>query len=230
MYRIRFFISVFLFLNIILFSAGCASDDENTLADVAEDAGLVSGDHPGAVTQTYPGNAPGTADGSPRENSYADPGNGNPAYGNQASGNPAYVNAYSENAICVYVCGCVENPGVYYLPKGSRAVDALDAAGGLTEDADRAGVNLAQVLSDSEMIYFPKEGEAAAYEKQAGLVNINSADVKALSQLPGIGESKALSIIEYRENSGPFNSPEDIKNVPGIGDALYEKIKDLICV
>lgn len=138
-------------------------------------------------------------------------------------------------AICVYVCGAVATPGVVELPAGSRACDALDAAGGLTADADERSVNLAAVLEDGQQLYFPTTEEAetqreSAEAESSGLVNINTADAAQLCTLPGIGESRAAAIIAYREEHGDFAAPEDVMAVSGIKTAAYEKIKAYITV
>lgn len=137
--------------------------------------------------------------------------------------------------IRVYVCGAVANPGVVEIPAGSRAEDALRAAGGFGPEAARTAVNLADWVSDGQMLYFPAEGEAAERKSQEGtaedgLVNINTADAAQLCTLPGIGESRAADIIAYRETNGEFQSCEEIMKVPGIKTGAYEKIKDKIKV
>lgn len=142
--------------------------------------------------------------------------------------------------ICVYVCGQVASPGLYYLEDGARVAQALEAAGGLLTDADISGINPAAYAIDSQKIYVPAFGESAAHIAEAeteasggntgGMININTADEALLSTLPGIGKVKAQSIVAYREENGGFKAAEDIKNVTGIKDSSYEKIKDLICV
>ena len=140
-----------------------------------------------------------------------------------------------EMMIRVYVCGAVENPGVVDVPEGSRAEDALSAAGGFAQDAAREAVNLADWVTDGQMLYFPtkEEAEELAARKEseaAGLVNINTADAAQLCTLPGIGESRAADIVAYREKNGPFESCEDIMKVPGIKTSAFEKICDKITV
>lgn len=140
-----------------------------------------------------------------------------------------------ETLIRVYVCGAVANPGVVAVPRGSRAEDALLAAGGFSKEAGREAVNLADWVSDGQMLYFPTREEALEMEsrmlrEEAGLVNINTADAAQLTTLPGIGESRAADIIAYREKNGAFASCEDIMNVPGIKTSVYEKICDKITV
>ena len=154
-----------------------------------------------------------------------------------------------ENVV-VYVCGAVVNPGVYELSEGSRIDDALAAAGGFSEDADRTYVNLAARLSDGSKLQIPTisetSDEALAKEIESfdtgdngyksgaldgsGLININTASQTELATLPGIGEGIAGKIIKYRDENGSFKSIEDIMKVSGIKDKLFSKIKDQITV
>lgn len=140
-----------------------------------------------------------------------------------------------EKLLYVHVCGCVREPGVAVLPEGSRAGDALAAAGGFSEDADRDYVNLAAKVADGEKLYFPSAAEAESLQEEAQeadshLVDINSAEEALLCTLPGIGASRAEAIIAYREEHGPFETGEDIMKVPGIKEGAYEKLKDRITV
>lgn len=144
-----------------------------------------------------------------------------------------------DRVIRVYVCGAVVNPGVVEIAAGSRAEDALLAAGGFSGEAAREAVNLADWVNDGQKLYFPAEGEefqestggaVSGAEASSGLVNINTADAAALCTLPGVGESRAADIIAYREANGSFGSCEDIMKVPGIKNAMYEKIRDKITV
>ena len=146
--------------------------------------------------------------------------------------------------IVVYVAGAVNRPGVVQLAEGARAKDAVDACGGFLPTADTNGVNLAQKLKDGMQVTVPEkspqgtavQGAAAADGAQTrtakplpeGMVNINTADIKELDKLPGVGPATAKRIIEYRTENGDFQSPEEIKRVKGIGDAKYEKMKDKI--
>lgn len=152
--------------------------------------------------------------------------------------------------LCVYVCGAVVNPGIYYLREGDRVAQAIEAAGGMLPDANAVWLNLALQVADSQKIYVPVVGESMpdggagtaggsagasdggvdSVAGSGGLININTADVSLLSSLPGIGEAKAFAIVAYREDKGFFKTVEDIKNVSGIKDASYDRIKDLICV
>lgn len=148
------------------------------------------------------------------------------------------------SAAYVYVCGAVNNPGVYELPGDSRVFQAVELAGGFTEDAYQVGVNLADKVQDGQQLRILTQEEAdgqeaaslypeqqSAEENATGTkININQADSIKLCELNGIGESKALAIIHYREENGPFASIEELKSVSGIGDKTYEKIKDDITV
>lgn len=137
--------------------------------------------------------------------------------------------------VCVYVCGHVNSPGVYYIRFGARIADAIEAAGGIAEDAYIDVLNLADTVTDGQRIYVPAQGETenelpAGQDGRSNLININTADVSLLTTLPGIGESRALSIIAYREENGAYGTIEDIMNVSGIKEAAFSKIKDYICV
>ena len=130
----------------------------------------------------------------------------------------------AQTAIFVHVCGEVLNPGVYKLPEGSRIVDAVKAAGGLSAEASEESVNLAEVVTDGMQVVIQNRIEAEAAAKQmaesdAGLVNLNTATKAQLMELPGIGESKAEDIIHYRETVGGFRTIEEIMQVPGIKEA-----------
>jgi competence protein ComEA len=137
----------------------------------------------------------------------------------------------AEEIIYVHVCGAVREPGVKELPKDSRAFDALELAGGFTEDADQTYVNLAGFLQDGQQLYFPKVGEALPRTEEAGsLVDLNTADEAMLCTLPGIGETRAKEILKYRKEHGGFTKVEELMEVPGIKEATYEKIRDLVMV
>ncbi len=133
--------------------------------------------------------------------------------------------------ICVFVCGEVNSPGVIRLEAGSRAGDALELAGGLTESGDEAYVNLAQILEDGQKLYFPSVAEAhAASGSTGGGIDINTADAEKLCELPGIGKSRAAAIVEYRTKYGRFEKPEDLMQVSGIGEASFERLRPYITV
>lgn len=137
----------------------------------------------------------------------------------------------------VHVAGSVIKPGTVILPPGSRVEQAIQAAGGLSADAEANGLNLAARLSDGQKIYVPRMGEAATPEAAPAdtsmpttKLDINLASREQLEELPGIGPSKAEAIITYRQNHGRFVTIEDIQKVPGIGPAIFEQIRDSILV
>lgn len=137
--------------------------------------------------------------------------------------------------IYVHICGEVNSPGVYELPEGSRVFEAVEAAGGFTDEAAQVSLNLAQVISDAEQIVILSQEEAEEKarldrEQAAGIVNLNTASKEQLMTLTGIGESRAEDIIRYRNESGGFQNIEEIMNVPGIKESAYLKIKDSITV
>ncbi len=148
-------------------------------------------------------------------------------------GNLSAEKAEVSEKILVYVCGAVKEPGVVEVEKDARVVDAVILAGGCTEEADETYINLAGKLQDGEKIYVPTIAEVSQWNTEKStkkLIDINSADVEELCKLSGIGESKATDIITYREKKGPFQKKEDLMNVPGIKENLYEKIEDSIIV
>lgn len=143
--------------------------------------------------------------------------------------------AEPDGRIYVHICGEVLAPGVYEMPEGSRVYELLSIAGGATDKGAPDTVNLAGVLKDGERVVIPSEEEAASMAEHAGaedtgLVNINTASAEQLMTLPGIGESKARDIIQYREESGGFQTIEDIMKISGIKEAVFRKIQSLITV
>lgn len=144
--------------------------------------------------------------------------------------------------VIVHVDGAVAVPGVYRLEGADvRVQDVVDAAGGLTEDADTSTVNLAAPLPDGSKVHIPTAGEAqqavpagvtqtSGPDATSGLVNINTATEEELQALPGVGPATAAAIVEDRERNGPFASPEDIMRVSGIGEKKYQKMQAMICV
>lgn len=143
-----------------------------------------------------------------------------------------------EESVVVHVVGQVVAPGVVVLPAGSRVADAVDAAGGPTPDADLGAINLARVLVDGEQVVVPAPGEVTAGAGAAasggtdasGLVDLNTADVAALDELPGIGPVLAERIVAWREEHGRFTAVEELTEVSGIGPAVYARLKDLVRV
>lgn len=146
-----------------------------------------------------------------------------------------------ENRIYVYVTGAVNKPGVYEVHPDARAFEVLELAGGLSEDADTESVNLAKEVMDEDVLHIYRIGEIQTetdgndtYMNERvgsvddGKININTASKEQLLTLPGIGEQKAEAIIEYRNKNGKFKTPEDIKNIPGIKEGVFNKIQDSI--
>ena len=154
--------------------------------------------------------------------------------------------------ITVYISGQVAKEGVVTLSSDKRLADAVEKLGGLTKNADTNNINLAMKLEDEKQYIIPKEGEviqnnsdstqvtsnkdnnssnnATQSDSQGSKININTADLKQLDNIPGVGEATANKILSYRDENGEFKSIEEIKNVNGIGDKKFENMKDLICV
>ena len=140
------------------------------------------------------------------------------------------ANEVIEQFLYVHVVGEVQSPGMYQLPIGARLVDAVFAAGGLTEDADNASVNLARELTDGEQIIvfsIYQEGQSPG-TNSSGLISLNRAGDKELEELPGIGPALAGRIIAWREANGGFKSVQDLLKVSGIGDSLLAGVIDLV--
>ena len=156
-----------------------------------------------------------------------------------------------ESTIMIHITGEVNNPGIIELQEESRIADAIEVAGGVTENADLNEVNLAFVLSDGQKIYIPNKNEKELDQEKAYItsesgnnvivkdkieggkkqkVNINEAKQEDFEQLPGIGPSIAKKIVEYREQNGKFTSIDELQEVKGIGEAKFENIKEYIMV
>ena len=176
--------------------------------------------------------------------------------GSEKFDNSSIINGYEnlEGRIVVHITGAVQKTGSWVLPEGARIADAINAAGGNTQNADLNEVNLAYVLQDGQKIYIPTKEDKVRLERKVYImsgsgnnvieqtvnaegnlesegdkkVNINIATQNELENLPGIGPSIAGKIIEYREQNGRFDKIEDLQNVKGIGDAKFEKIKEQI--
>ena len=133
--------------------------------------------------------------------------------------------------IRVYIAGAVQRPGVYPLTDGDRWIDALEAAGGPTADANLAAVDLARRARDEDTILVPSlSGADVASASQASLVDINTASAAILETLPGIGEVRAGRIVDSRERDGPFASADDLLERDLISLAVFEEIADLVTV
>ncbi|ORO64598.1 helix-hairpin-helix domain-containing protein [Streptococcus oralis] len=145
-----------------------------------------------------------------------------------------------QDLITVDVKGAVKSPGIYDLPVGSRVHDAVQKAGGLTEEADSKSLNLAQKVSDEALVYVPTKGEEAASHQAASettpstskdkKVNLNKASLEELKQVKGLGGKRAKDIIDHREANGKFKSVDELKKVSGIGAKTIEKLKDYVTV
>lgn len=156
---------------------------------------------------------------------------------NEAASEENEEAALSNQMMYVYICGEVMEPGVYPLPEHSRIYELVELAGGLTEDAAPESVNLAQELTDGQMINIPSTEDEQDFSEAGteagtdnGKVNINTASKEQLMTLNGIGETKADSILSYREQNGPFDSLEDLMQVDGIGQGTFSKLKDMITI
>ena len=145
-----------------------------------------------------------------------------------------------QDQITVDVKGAVRSPGIYDLPVGSRVHDAVQKAGGLTEEADSKSLNLAQKVSDEALVYVPTKGEEAASQQATSgttpssskekKVNLNKASLEELKQVKGLGGKRAQDIIDHREANGKFKSVDELKKVSGIGAKTIEKLKDYVTV
>ncbi|MBW1605448.1 helix-hairpin-helix domain-containing protein [Lactobacillus sp. Sy-1] len=155
-----------------------------------------------------------------------------------------------DGKMVVDIKGAVKDPGIYKVGTDTRVSDLVELAGGFTKAADHKNVNLAQRLNDQQVVYIPLKGEVKGNVHLSnsqpsqttssdsisnsgddnGKININTADKEKLQTITGIGEKKAENIISYREQKGAFKSIEDIKNADGIGDKMFENMKDSITV
>ena len=154
-----------------------------------------------------------------------------------------------ESVVYIDIEGAVMNPGVYELNSTDRIIELLRVSGGLSAEADRdwveKNINKARLVKDGEKIYIPKLGEVLGSAKlqissdpektqdpisndQNRLVNINTASLEELDKLPGVGPAIAKRIIDYRQENNGFVSIDEIKLVPGIGDKMFDNIKELI--
>lgn len=151
-------------------------------------------------------------------------------YTDEGTGNSSY-----DESVVVYVTGAVLHPGVYEVGGNMRVSDAIEAAGGLKNNAAADYLNLAAQLSDGEKITVPTKKEAKALDKdddsdESHLVNINTAAKEELMTLPGIGESKADAIIAYRQENGGYRNIEELMQISGIKEGVYSKISEYITV
>ena len=185
----------------VLVTAGCAGKEEESLEELSVSAERETKDE-GAVTQEEQ---------EPAETVY------------------------------VYVCGAVNAPGVYELKKDARVFEAITLAGGMTAEAAPEAVSQARTVADGEQIYVPTVQEVQVQGSGvedivtgnadvSGKVNINTAGKEELMTLTGIGEAKAQSILDYREEHGQFGSIEDLMLIEGIKEGVFNKIKEDITI
>lgn len=145
----------------------------------------------------------------------------------QAPAGSAEATAAAMAEVTVYVSGEVAKPGIVRLPEGSRVVDAVEKAGGMSGEADANALNLARLLVDGEHILVPRPGQPVRVEEAADApVSLSTASAQELEELPGVGPSLAEKIIKHREENGPFSSVEDLMNVKGIGEAKLAEIAE----
>jgi competence protein ComEA len=232
---------------VLLLGVGVAAfalrgDGVEALAPVGAGGGTVDGS-PGAEDEEPGAAAPGPDGGA---------GDGG-ADGGGAGGDGAGTSAGASGGLLVHVVGEVAEPGLVTLPDGARVADAVEAAGGVTRKADLTAVNLARAVVDGEQLYVPKPGEpvpgaaagaggsaaaggasgsagggtgGSAGGAVAGAVDINTADAAALEALPGVGPSIAQAIVEWRDTNGAFASVDELDDVPGIGPATLDELRD----
>lgn len=160
---------------------------------------------------------------------------------NSGSSDSEKMVASHDSEMAVYVSGAVKHPGLFRFHGKARVSDAIDAVGGFCKNASTDSINMARILEDGEQIHILTRKQAKSAGKQAGvsaqntsgkgdLININQASKEELMQLPGIGESKALAIIAYREKNGNFQTTKDLMQISGIKEGVYNKIKEYITV
>ncbi len=210
----------------VLLLCGCAGKNDLEIVTASEEA-----------AQEVSGQAEPLQESGVQEPDSSEPDNSEPA---QISGTA------EESPIYVQVTGAVKQPGVYELPKGARVFEAIEKAGGMTEDAKAESINQALEVSDGDMIVLytqqewqqmqtdngaEKTAQSASSESEDDeRININTASLEQLCGISGIGQSRAQSIITYREQNGAFGSIEEIMKVSGIKEGLFQKIKDKIKV
>ena len=153
----------------------------------------------------------------------------NPRYDQE----PILLPTRAPDTVVVYITGEVNEPGVIQLASNSRIYDAIQKAGGFTEEANEESVNLAAILEDEDRIVIPSkngENDETFTGRPDKLININSASAEELDQLPGVGPVKAQAIVDFREANGAFLSTNDLLKVPGINQDLFQQVIGLITV
>ena len=153
-------------------------------------------------------------------------------------GKPVMLTPAAAGVVVVQVDGSVVNPGLFTFPEGSRVGEAITAAGGFLPEIEVEPVNLARPLKDGERIHIGQRADGkpdSSYDSgelnnPTGLINLNTATLADLDSLPGIGETRAAAILQYREEYGAFISVDELKKVPGISESIYDNLKDLVMV
>jgi|WetSurMetagenome_2_1015567.scaffolds.fasta_scaffold540393_1 competence protein ComEA len=157
----------------------------------------------------------------------------------QPRGNPVIlIPPPTPSPIYVDISGEVNSPGLYSIPKNSRLENVIEAAGGLTGEADNSRINLAEIVHDGDKITIPPKNDLARANPLETTpsaevtfpININLATLSELEHLPGIGPTKAQAIMDYRNAHNAFSSIDEITDVPGIGDTIFQEIKEFITV
>jgi competence protein ComEA len=223
----------------------------------AADEALGRSAAPGAVAEAGAGPGPGEVGAAVDALGSLDgPGpGGDPAHGDGSAGHGAAVDGdqpQDPGEVVAHVSGAVGAPGVVVLAAGARVADAVTAAGGLLDDALPERVNLARIVVDGEQIHVPREGDedlppiggggavaggaggggtvggSGVGADGRGPVDLNRASAAELETLPGIGPSRAAAIVRHREEHGPFGVPGDLRDVPGIGEATFQSLADLV--
>lgn len=158
------------------------------------------------------------------------------------SGEITVAETINVSDICVHISGAVKNPGVYSVENGARLYQVIELAGGMTKRAKKDLLNLAEPVVDGQKIHIlskkeyrsqsssNSESTKDSFSNETDVININTASVQQLTELPGIGPAKAAAIVAYRDENGMFSSEDDIKNVSGIGDATFSNIESMITV
>lgn len=139
-----------------------------------------------------------------------------------------------DHRLYVDIKGEVYQPGVYLVDPDDRVIDVIQSAGGFTMNADENQINLAEKVYDEMVIFVPNQSSAndftIQFVKDDGKIRINTADQKELEELPGIGTTRALAIIQYRDENGPFMREDELLNISGIGQKIFDNLKEFIVV
>lgn len=198
----------------------------------------------GEVADPAPGSDPPVAG---EDGAQADAGGGDQAPDAGRAGDDGAEPEHAQpTTLTVHVSGAVATPGVVTLAADERVGDAVEAAGGLLDEADPERINLARELADGDHVHVPREGESppqlvepvpgelgtsgAGSAEDGAPIALNTADEQRLQQLPGIGPALAAAIVEHREEHGPFAVPGDLRDVAGIGEVTFQRLAPLVTV